>query len=249
MSDPKRLLDDVGSDDFERAVLSSALPDRGSNRAFERTLASIAAGAAVTAVAAPVGASVVLKWLGIGALAGLVTAGSVDYALHRPEPSAPPTIVDSPSQTRAEAPALAPEKPLAPGPEPTALTPERPRAIGSQSAPEVETPATGPSVGSLPAPLSSSERLLREVRALDRAKSALASGNASGALAALDEHAREFPAGALGPEAEVLRVRALVATGNRSSALVIARRIVQRQPNGDHAKVMKSLLPELGSNP
>lgn len=253
MSDPKRLLE-MGADDFELEVLKSALPDRGSAGAYERTLTAIAAGTAITvataatSAATPVGASVVLKWLGVGALLGFATAGSVSVALDRASPATPPASmhVEAPAPKLAEA-----RRPNAVVPIPTVTSSREnptPRPLIDDPATEPVV-ASGPSVGALPAPVTSSEKLLREVKTLDRARSALSSGNASVALAALDEHDREFPAGALGPEATVLRARALVLSGNRSAALGIARSVVRANPQSAHAKALRNLLPELGANP
>ncbi len=264
MSDPKRLLESE-ADDFERELLSSALNDRGSDRALQRTLVSIGAGAALgvattaaaNAASSALGAATVIKWLGIGALAGLVTAGGLDLAFHgsqapagssTPDPRAAPAQMIAAAEPRPEALHEAPtETPEAPGERATRRSP----APVASAAPEVgPSPPAGPSVGALPAPVASAELLLREVRALDRAKSALSRGDAAGALAALDEHARSFPRAALAPEADVLRVRALVASGNRGAALTIARRLIARQPSSAHARAVSSLLPELGtSNP
>lgn len=257
MTDPKRLLD-MGADDFEREVLKSALPDRGSQRAYERTLTALAAGTAITvataatSAATPVGASVVLKWLGVGALLGLATAGSVSVALER-SPTTPPLAA------RVEP--VAAKIADTPPPKSTTATPAAidvgpnektsPRAAVSDPNAVVADPMTapGPSTGALPATVTSSEKLLQEVKTLDRAKSALSSGNGSAALSALDEHDRSFPNGALAPEATVLRVRALVLSGNRSAALGIARNVVRANPQSAHAQALRNLLPELGTNP
>jgi hypothetical protein len=47
----------------------------------------------------------------------------------------------------------------------------------------------------------------------------------AGALALLDQHARRFPSGALGPEAAIVRVDALLALDRRSEALAILDRL------------------------
>jgi hypothetical protein len=256
MSDPKRLLET--GDEFERELLGSALPDRGSDRALQRTLVSIGAGTAITVAAAPTfGASVVLKWLGIGAVAGLVTAGSVDFVTHRSgSESTVRAVAATPAAARPVA--TAPGNPPPGLPAEPAFEPTPPSAARAPAPPMphdgTEVPAlVAPSVGALPPQMPSAERLLLEVRALDRAKAALSRGDSGAALAALDDHARSFPRAALAPEAGVLRVRALLAGGNRGAALAIARRVVSAQPDSAHARAMKSLFPELersgASNP
>jgi TolA-binding protein len=138
----------------------------------------------------------------------------------------------------AAAPAIAPRAAVA---EPASeVAPARARA----AAPVADRRST-PDVPEAPP----SEALLREVRALDAAKASLERGDTAGALDSLDRHAKGFPSAALGPEADVLRVRSLLAAGDRAGAARIARGVIARDPRGPHARVVRGLLPELGSNP
>src|SRR5205814_3331980 len=66
----------------------------------------------------------------------------------------------------------------------------------------------------LEAGLGSEATLVR--RALERLRQ---DRDPAGALAALDEHRARFPAGVLRPDADLLRVDALVALGQRAEAL------------------------------
>lgn len=86
--------------------------------------------------------------------------------------------------------------------------------------------------------------LTREVRAIDVARAALDRGDAGGALAALDQHDRDFPAGPLRTEADVLRVDALVARGNRAAAKALAQQLLARDPASAHAKHLRSVVGE-----
>ena len=87
------------------------------------------------------------------------------------------------------------------------------------------------------------DRLLeREVVWLDQARQALASGNARGASQSLDGYDREFPRGALQPEAQFLRVQALLGEGRRAEASALARRLVVAHPAAAHAQKLKEIL-------
>jgi hypothetical protein len=272
MSDPRRLLHH-GADDFERELLASALSDSGSERVLRRTLLSIGTGTAVTlataasaqaaSAGAPVlGASLVLKWLGFGAAIGLVTAGGADFVARTPAPA-----TDTVRVAAQERPALGPSpetearpaNPNAPQTAPGELArlAQDSRANGPAGvapARQASSPPPGPveqgaQTHALPAEAPPSEALLREVRALDAAKASLEHGDPRSALDALERHGRAFPSAALAPEADVLRVRSLLAAGDRSAAAAMARRVIARDPKGPHARVVRSLLPELGSNP
>jgi hypothetical protein len=261
MTDPDRLISTA--DDFERDLLASASVDRGSDRALKRTLIAIGTGTAIgigtAGSASATSATILLKWVGIGAAVGLVTAGGATWVAHEPStaPGSSPTFV---AQENTEAtPAAIGEDFRSSPPESTQLSPQPPPFQAPRSpippAPGVEASpqmAAAPSVGELPTLAPRSELLLREVRILDRAKLALQGGNAAGALAALDEHARSFPGGVLRPESDVLRVKALIAAGNRAAAIATAKRLIASQPSGPHARAVTALLPELAppsSNP
>ena len=67
--------------------------------------------------------------------------------------------------------------------------------------------------------------------ALDAARSKLASGDAAGALTALDAYARNFPHGKLGLEAEVVRIDALAKSGQTVAARKRAEAFMKRHPD------------------
>jgi hypothetical protein len=97
----------------------------------------------------------------------------------------------------------------------------------AESAPVTPSPAVPPSA----APAST---LAREIRVLERARAALASGDARAALRALDEHRSAFPTPNLGPEAAVLEIEALVQGGQRDRALLRAHEFHARFPRSSH---------------
>jgi TolA-binding protein len=110
--------------------------------------------------------------------------------------------------------------PATPPAAPTALEPPRPPALG----------------------------LGQQVAALDRARDALASGNAAGALRLVDEYDRQFPRGALAQEATALRIEALVQQGNRDAAGRLAERFLDANPRSPHAARIR-LLVQRATNP
>jgi RNA polymerase sigma factor (sigma-70 family) len=80
-----------------------------------------------------------------------------------------------------------------------------------------------------PAP-SAPDRLAEEVALLDRANARLGAGDAAGALAAIAEHGREFPQGALLDLREAARVQALCLAGDRVQADAVAARLFAEHP-------------------
>jgi hypothetical protein len=83
--------------------------------------------------------------------------------------------------------------------------------------------------------------LAQELRSLDEARSALAQGDAPGALTLLDRHDRTFPTGPLRTEARMLRVEALLARGDRASARRLATDLLARDPSGPHARRLRTI--------
>jgi len=81
-----------------------------------------------------------------------------------------------------------------------------------------------------------------EAATLHAVRRSLATGDARGALAMLDEFHRRFPAAHLSTEAAVLRVESLLVTGNRSAAEALGRSLVDASPYGPHARHIRALL-------
>ncbi|HXK20305.1 MAG TPA: tetratricopeptide repeat protein [Polyangiaceae bacterium] len=81
-----------------------------------------------------------------------------------------------------------------------------------------------------------------EVTALDRARSALAAGDAARALTLLAEYEQAFPKGALRPEATYLRIQALSKSGQRDAARELAARFLAKHPSSPHAAQLQALL-------
>jgi TolA-binding protein len=81
-----------------------------------------------------------------------------------------------------------------------------------------------------------------EVTALDRARSALAAGDATRALTLLAEYEQAYPKGALRPEATYLRIQALSKSGQRDAARELAARFLAKHPSSPHAAQLQALL-------
>jgi hypothetical protein len=269
MTDPPRLVESC-SDDFARTILRSSRGDAGSSRAYQRTLASLGAGAAVELAAigaanaavpalvpaARIGIIGFVKLLGTGAAVGVATVAGLHMAT---EPTPAPASAQSAvapaliSVARSIADPEASSRGLALPVEPERALERSPRgALAPTPPPDIVAPLAGEASRfgerDEALPLARTSALEREVQALDAAKQALARGNAGGALSLLAAYEREFSGGALVPEARVLRVRALLAAGDREAALHAASIVVEADPHGRHAAVVKALIAR-GSNP
>lgn len=260
--DPRRLLDDAPSD-LVRALLEAAREEAPRDASMKRTLMAVGAGATVlgsgaaasagsAAVAAAstaklgaatgtAGAGLFLKWAGVGLATGLAAAGITESVRpYDPTPKsavllvekAAPTAkaLDIPETPRVELPPAMPEAaaPIASLGEPAPTTP----------APT--TPAPRPRKAEPSAPLPS--LLAEEVRALDRARSSLSSGDPSRAISLLDRYEREIPKGTLRPEALYLRAEALVELGDLDEAASVAKRLLASRPDGPHARRARAIL-------
>ncbi len=232
MRDPDRLVD--GGEDLEVTLLRSALPDapsHGSKRTMLVALgiaggvATASAEATAAATMAKVGIAGLLKWVGIGVLGGAAMVGVVETVAPQAAPPARVEAVDSaPPATKLaqQAPAHAPASPSA-----------RPEAVTTQS-----SPRTARSLE----PVASTTSLADEVRALDGARKALAGGNAKECLVKLDAYRADFPQGALGLEATVLRIEALAVSGARTQARDLGTRFLDSHPNSAHAARVRSVI-------
>ncbi|NOU32791.1 MAG: hypothetical protein HOO96_33210 [Polyangiaceae bacterium] len=77
---------------------------------------------------------------------------------------------------------------------------------------------------------------------MEQARGELRAGRASAALRTLDAHDRDFSNGPLRYEAQVLRVDALAAAGERASAVTLARALLRERPNGASANRLRAFL-------
>jgi hypothetical protein len=208
----------VGATDLERRLLSAAAAERPSDemtRQMRLALGFTAVAAPVTAVAAPVSAAAATKvvaaksisgWLAACTLAAAVTAGG-GIAMWRfsgtPTPPTPPR----------EAPAAVAT--------PVVTAPEAP-------APAVAASRVAHRRRAVAAPASNDLR--DEIALVDAARASLEAGAPERALVLLRRYAASYPAGTFRPEAAVLRIESLAATGRHDEARALARDFVARHP-------------------
>lgn len=255
MSEPRRLLDGDGSD-VERTLLRSARGDAPSDGSRRKTLIALGlaggvGGAAATTTAtstaavalkgsAAMGGAGLIKWIGVGVIAGFAVIGAA--RMIAPKKAA---VTISPTHPQA-VPYPGPAKPALIAPSPANPPPSPPPQAAPPPAPlpsEEPAPAEAPKSTSAP-PIAqpAATSLTYEVAALDRAREALAAGDAAGALRALDDHDRRFPGGMLGPEATVLRIEALALRGDHASAVRLGKAFLDAHPRSPHANRLRSLL-------
>lgn len=225
MNEPRRLRDECESP-LERALLDAGISYRSSAGSRERTLAALglAGSAALSAAAVGTASSTAFAKVGWAKVLTLVSAvgavGAVPVAyLAWQSPSEPvntAVVVNSPS-VPAKAPVVRRE--------------EHSAVAASEAAPPVQPTPTVRALRAEPKASVASADLKAELGAIEKARSALGSGDASGALSQLDAYARSYPRGRLALEAEVLRIDALARSGQREAAKKRAELFVRRYPN------------------
>jgi hypothetical protein len=114
----------------------------------------------------------------------------------------------------------------------TSASPEAeapPPAVSASGTAPIMAPLSAPSASSHPR--SRDTALAAERALIERARSALARGDAPGALLAIAQHQHDFPAGQLSEEREALAVQALVAAGRTQEASQRGARFRSTFPN------------------
>lgn len=112
----------------------------------------------------------------------------------------------------------------------------------TSSSPVAPTRAAPPTQkGSTPAKDPS---LARERTLLDMARTAITRGDASAALTAADDHAREFPRGQLAEEREVIAVQALASQNRRAEARARAATFRRNYPNSALGSIVEEAVKE-----
>lgn len=249
-------------DDFERALLSSARRVGPSPEAVRAVAATMAAAAVSSAVAGTASAAAAGQLTLAGKLAALSTATKVAIAVVAPiavagavaggsvfvdhPPANTPTVVEArsmPSQRREPSPARPPgpaetDDAISPESLPVAQSADLPRVVGL-------SPSAAPlaPVASEPAPVAAAvPGIAEEVRRLDYARAALASGRAAVALTLVSSYERDFPRGALAREAQVVRIEAYAELGQASTASRLAAEFVARHPNDPHTARLRTMI-------
>jgi hypothetical protein len=156
------------------------------------------------------------------------SAGSTPgVAISTPPPVATPSAEASASPTRISS--QASESPT-PSSESASANSSRPSASPSPPSASVSAGPMAPSHTRAPATDVEAEVLL-----IAGVHSALQADDPARALILLDEHARRFPAGALGEERDASRVASLCALGRNAEARAAAARFLGAFPNSPHA--------------
>jgi hypothetical protein len=209
------------------------------------TATAVVAGAPSKATAT-VGIWAVSKWIAIGVLSGAaVSGGTVAVTALRSDSEAARTPVPAaaPGAGRSGAVLSARHEPgrVDPSVSPTEQTPATPVRSAFSDAPALGPSGAAPAAARFPeAPASPS--LAEEIRLLDQAKRELARGHGALAVAQLD--AARGRIHVLCAEAELLRVQALVVTGQRAEAEQLARHMRQLYPGSPHVQRLGALLGE-----
>jgi hypothetical protein len=273
MKAPRDLLDLEAPELTERLLRSfrEDVPPRHGKRA---TLAALGIGAATTSVAGSASALMGVAKVGMlgvakaflgGALAGAIVVGTSSYITHKSREARPVAVSAVPTVPAAKAPPAARPVPAPKEPEievpvvaeapPSAVpapAPARPRDEAAVRT--VERPSFAPLPAALPPapdvapssapPIAKPSTLSVEIALLDEARLALSEGAHQRALMLLDRHDREFGHGALGPEAVVLRIDAMLRTGDVAGARGIADQFERAHPNDSHLSRIRSLLAQ-----
>ena len=253
MTDPPRLLEHE-ADELERDMLLSGLRD-GPSSSRRRAIAaglgvgmgsvlSIASAArASVASAGKAGAPQSVGWLShlvrapwmIGGVVGAaaITAGVSFWPASQSSPpaasaasSALTAPLAQPAVPQAKPSRLDEPPPNVPGPaiaQPPSVTESRARALAESA------PAAAPS-------------LADELAMLETARRALVRGESRRTLILLDEHARSFRRPRLLTEASVLRIEALVASGDRPRASRLGMDFLAKHANGPYERRVRSLI-------
>jgi hypothetical protein len=252
MSEPKRWLEEGAPGDIEQLVRAARAeqPDAAS---LAHTLAAVgmgvgaasvagaakaagaAAGAAGTAKSTlPITGGLLAKWGVIGAAIGTLAVGAArvatDVARMPPAASSVPSTGARPG-SMARVPVLSVPRQAEPGAVPDIAGP-LPTAMETRA--QAVSPAAPDSAPAPAAPLDA-ETLAAEVKSVDRARAALAAGQAQRTLAELDAYERRFQKRGLEPEALYLRMEASLSLGLTAQARDAAQRLLARYPKSLHA--------------
>ncbi len=226
-----------GATPAEQALLELSRREHAPAGARARALEALGLVAAASTVAAMTsaaattgrGTAVILKLVSIPLVgAGLVAGG---WAIERASRTRAVAAIEAPSITSVGSTAGAPSS----APALTTTAEATASAAAANSAPPVPSARVMRTEGA-------AGKLSREVQALELVQNALAAHNGGFALKLLDRYGAEFPTGALGSEATVLRVQALLMNGNRASAQALADSYSSAHPDSPYAHRIQDIL-------
>jgi hypothetical protein len=249
MSDPKRLLDDLGGGEL-RDLLSagkSELPDNAQMLALAAKVGVVGAlGSAGVGGAGAGAGSAAGAGAGAGAKAGVAVAAAkgglalkVGVAVAVIGAAGAGTVAVK--TQRANVADTRPMGIVASAPTSTALassegTVRLPPRVDPFASTEPSAKPVAPTVTKSAAPNPADE-----VKLLERAQDALKS-NPTEALALCNEHARLYPNGMLAQEREVIAVEALVKSGRTAEARARADKFKARYPGSSHARRIDAIV-------
>jgi hypothetical protein len=247
MNDPTRL-SHMEPDSPEAALLRSMRSDApgvSSKKALIGALGLSAVGgltgsAAASPAASGLFGSTVAKWLGVvGLCSAALGAGYAAWKSTTPDSRA--VLSDSVKMPEFASPA---PSQVVPAPPVTSIT-EQPEARTVPRTTALQPARAGERRES---PAASARGLSEEVIALERARRALGDDDGATALKALSEYDHQFKQRTLGPEAEALRIEALLKSGNRTAGKAAAERFLARHPKSPLAKRVRSLMTQTASS-
>ncbi len=90
--------------------------------------------------------------------------------------------------------------------------------------------------------LSIASTVPAEMATLEGARGALAAGDPARCLSVLEHYAERFPGGSMAPEAAMVRIEALVKSGDRAAATRAADALLAGNPESPYAARVRSLL-------
>ena len=164
----------------------------------------------------------------------------------RPPSLAAPTPSTEPTEREAPVAVTTPDAlPSAPAASVTARaigTPARAPALPASPGVTSGAPARPALAEAAAAARPDGASLQREVELLDAVKRSLRMGDAAAAEHSLDAYDSEFQRGTLVPEAGFLRIRLLLARGERARAVALGDELLARHPNTVHAKRIRAAL-------
>ncbi len=245
----------MNDDDFERMLLQSARGDAPPDEArdawarFSGTLSAIdvigsrpPTGGDSTAARGPIwpgsARTAAMKWLLWGAIGGSAVTAAVMIPVRRGETSSPAIIVVQ----RPTAPTNMTDTPATPSgaivATPLSALATHPKHNGRGHA-RARQEASGPTVFD--------STLAAEVSRIDAARTASAAGDYDEAIWLIGRYHRDFPYGALAPDADVVALEAVAAKRDRPEAARRAALFLSRYPDDPHAAKVKWLAEHLCS--
>ncbi|HEY6476223.1 MAG TPA: hypothetical protein VI456_06540 [Polyangia bacterium] len=190
-----------------------------------------------------------MKWMLLGALAGSAATVAILVRSRTGPSDVRPPAVSRPAATAAEA-TGAPPAQAARAPEPLAsressasLHGVRAKRAGDARARALQQPVgRGDSAGEASGSLAAgSSALAAEVARLDAARTSNAIGDYDGTVRLIERYHRDFPNGALAPDADVVALEAVAAKRDHAETARRAALFLSRYPGDPHAARVKWL--------